>query len=143
MLRSRVEAALRLGARLADPVYVPTGAVGRHPPAEAEVMAGLLMRAGVPGEKIWREETGTDTLSSARACARLLRRHGFAETVWACSSGFHLLRCVALLRLAGLPVRFCPPPEPGPQRWYWRLREAAALPYDLALALSLRIAGRM
>ena len=143
MLRARVEAARALGSRLPDVVYVPTGAVGRFGPAEAVVMADLLVASGVPPARIWREETGRDTLSSARACARVLRAHGFTGTVWACSSGFHLPRCIALLRLAGFAARLCPPPPAGKGSWYWRLREAAAMPYDLALAATLRATGRL
>ena len=46
-LRRRVEAALAFGARHPDALYVPTGGLGDHPPAEAEVMAALLRAAGV------------------------------------------------------------------------------------------------
>ena len=39
----------------------------------------FLRQAGVEERRILREETGTDTLSSARACARLLRERGFSR----------------------------------------------------------------
>ena len=141
-LRQRVEAALACGRALPDVVYVPTGAIGRFPPAEATVMAELLIAGGVLADRIWREETGTDTLSSARACARLLRDRGFMGEVRACSSAYHLPRCLALLRIAGLEVRACQPPPTLRHRWYWWPREAAALPYDAAIALTLRAVGR-
>ncbi|MEA2771200.1 MAG: hypothetical protein QOD93_4162, partial [Acetobacteraceae bacterium] len=44
--------------------------------------------------------------------------------------------------------RACPPP-PVPAatslwlRWYWRLREAPALPYDALLMVWLRVTGRV
>ncbi len=141
-LHRRVEAAFRFGGPAA--AYLPTGAVGRYGPSEASIMAGLLTGYGVPPERIMLEETGTDTLSSARACAALLR--GRTGPVFAASSGYHLPRCLLLLRLAGVFARACPAPRPVAEwhmRWYWRLRECAALPVDAALSLAGRIrAGR-
>jgi uncharacterized SAM-binding protein YcdF (DUF218 family) len=115
---------------------MPTGAIGRHAPSEARVMAGMLMEWGVPPGQITLEETGTDTLSSARACAALLR--GMAGPVRICSSRYHLPRCWMLMRLAGVRVTRCPPPPPGRHNWYWWLRECVALPYDAVAGLRLR-----
>lgn len=147
-LRGRVEAALAFGACHPDALYVPTGGLGEHPPAEAEVMAALLRQAGVAEGRILAETSGTDTVSSVRAVRRLLRAAAHRGPVVAASSAYHLLRCVLLLRLAGLPARACPPP-PGPaatarcRRWRWRLREVPALPWDAALVLWLRLTGRL
>lgn len=151
-LRRRVEAALAFGRAHPGALYVPTGAVGRHGPSEASVMAEVLRTAGTDPARIVMEETGTDTLSSARACARLLRarRAGAAAgptQVVVATSAYHLPRCVALMRVAGFGARACPPPRvPAAsglrKRWYWRLREAAAFPYDVALAIGFRILGR-
>lgn len=143
-LRRRVEAAAAFGATLADPLYVPTGAQGRFGPAEAEVMAGLLVALGVPAGRIRQETTGTDTLSSVRACAGLLRGH--AGPVYAATSAYHLPRCLLLLRIAGLPARAVPPPgalaaASWHKRWWWRLREVPALPYDALLMLWHRARG--
>ena len=134
-LRARVDAAFRCGGRGAR--YLPTGAIGRHPPSEARVMAALLAEMGVPPSQITLEETATDTLSSALACARLLA--GESGPVRACSSGYHLPRCVMLLRLAGIRAAPCPAPPQPAWAWYWRLREAAALPYDALLMVGRRI----
>ena len=132
-LRQRTEAAFACGGVHAT--YMPTGAAGRHGPPEAQVMAALLQSYGVPAGQIIREETGTDTLSSARACARLLRdRRG---PVRVATSGYHLPRCRMLLRRCGVAAGACPPPpesESWRTRWFWRLREAAALPVDAVLA---------
>jgi len=145
-LRRRVEAAAAFGAELPAPLYVPTGGVGRHGPAESAVMAALLRERGVPAGRVLEEPTGTDTLSSVLACAALLRGLGHAGgPVFAATSGYHLPRCLLLLRLAGLAAAAVPPPEADPswpRRWYWRLREAPALPYDAALMLAARLRGR-
>lgn len=144
-LRRRVEAAADFGAGLRAPLYVPTGAKGRFGPAESAVMAALLRDRGVPPERIVEEPTGTDTLSSVLACVALLRARGHAGPAFAATSGYHLPRCLLLLRMAGVPARPVPPPgaDPSwPRRWYWRLREAPALPYDAALMLAARLRGR-
>jgi uncharacterized SAM-binding protein YcdF (DUF218 family) len=146
VLRRRVEAAAAFGARQISPLYVPTGGRGRFGPPEAAVMAELLTGFGVAPDRVRLEETATDTLSSVRAVRKLLRDH--AGPVYAATSAYHLPRCLALLRLAGLPARACPPPafpasDRFSRRWFWRLREAAALPVDLVLASWLRARGRL
>ena len=144
-LRHRVAAAVRFGRRFERPLFIPTGAKGRFGDAESAVMARLLMAAGFPETAIEKEETGTDTLSSVRAVVRLVRGRA---PVYACTSAYHLPRCLMLLRLAGIKARACPPP-PVPAatshwlRWYWRLRETPALPYDAMVMLWLRALRRV
>jgi uncharacterized SAM-binding protein YcdF (DUF218 family) len=149
-LRHRVAAAARFGARFARPLFIPTGGKGRFGDPEAAVMARLLRAAGFAEAAILREQTGTDTLSSVRAVARLVQGRSVQGwvPVYACSSAYHLPRCLLLLRLAGIAARPCPPPlVPAAtswwRRWYWRLRETPALPYDALLMLWLRVAGRV
>jgi uncharacterized SAM-binding protein YcdF (DUF218 family) len=146
-LRWRVEAAAAFATRFAAPLFVPTGGVGRFGPSEASVMAVLLAARGVPPGRILLEETGTDTLSSARAVTGLIRAHGIAAPVFAASSLYHVARCVVLLRVLGVPARAAGPPwVPAGSRWmtrcYWWLREVAALPYDIALAVILRLRAK-
>lgn len=147
-LRWRTEAAAALGRSLDRPLYVPTGGIGDHPPAEALVMARLLHAMAVPPADILPEPTARNTLGSVRAVRRLLREHGHRGPVYAATSAYHLPRCLILLRLAGLPARAAPPP-PWPaarawrRRWYWRLREAAAVPVDAAIVVGLRLGGRL
>lgn len=138
-LRRRVEAAARFGAARPDALYIPTGARGRHGDAECAVMAALLRDLGAAPASILQEPTGTDTFSSVLACRAILCRLGHAGPVFAASSRYHLARCLLLLRLAGLPAR---PVPIGPstanrffRRWFWRLREVPAIPYDAALML--------
>jgi uncharacterized SAM-binding protein YcdF (DUF218 family) len=142
-LRRRVEAAAAFGTRFAAPLYVPTGARGLHGASEASVMARLLRELAVPPDRIVLEETGTDTLSSVRAVLPLVSG---AAAVYVATSGYHLPRCLLLIRIAGLPARPCPPPrsaESLSQRWYRRLRELAAIPYDVTLILALRLTKRL
>jgi uncharacterized SAM-binding protein YcdF (DUF218 family) len=142
-LRRRVMAAAAFGATLSDPLFIPTGGQGRHGPPESEVMRRLLQDLGVAGSAIREENTARDTLQSARACAAMLRGH--QGPVYAASSGYHLPRCRMLLRLFGLPAQAVPPPEASHglmERWYWRAREGAALPYDAVLAGAERVFRR-
>lgn len=146
-LRDRVAAALAWGeTQPVPPLYIPTGAVGRHGPAECAVMAQLLQEAGVEPARITEEPTGTDTLSSVRACVALLRGH--AGPVRVATHRYHLPRTLLLFRLAGIAAEAVPPP-PGPaagatlKRWRWRLREVPAVPYDAVLMAWHRMRGRV
>jgi uncharacterized SAM-binding protein YcdF (DUF218 family) len=144
-LRFRVKAAARFGRRFGAPLFIPTGAKGRFGDAEASVMAGLLLEAGYTDAAISTEETGADTLSSVRAVLPMLPP---GAQVYAATSAYHLPRCLLLLRLAGIQARACPPPRvPAStslwKRWYWRLREAPALPYDALLVIWLRLSRRL
>lgn len=148
-LRDRVAAAIRFARRFERPVFIPTGAKGRFGAAEATVMARQIHEAGFSAGAVVREDTGTDTLSSVRAVLRMIaevRLSGRAQ-IYACSSAYHLPRCLTLLRLAGVRARGCPPPPvpaaAGWQRWYWRLREVPALPYDSLLVVWLRVTGKL
>ncbi|WP_376099635.1 YdcF family protein [Roseomonas sp. CCTCC AB2023176] len=131
-MRRRVIAAAQAAMGLVAPLYLPTGGLGRNGPTEATLMRRLLEEAGVDPADILEEPTGTDTLSSAFAVAALLRARGGVGRVLAVSSGYHLRRCVMLLRLAGVPAEGGAAAQPGPgfAEWRWRLREAPALPYD-------------
>jgi len=107
-------------------------------------MAELLVARGVPRARILLEETGTDTLSSARAVAALLGAHRIEAPVFVASSLYHLPRCMLLLRLLGVRAwAAIPPIVPAATHWrrrcYWWLREVPAIPYDAALALLWRM----
>ncbi|WP_043832604.1 YdcF family protein [Muricoccus aerilatus] len=140
-MQRRVAAAVELGEGLEGAVFVPTGGQGRHGPAESAVMAKLLRDWGIAAERILEEPTGTDTLSSARAVAAMLR--GWRGPVYAVSSGYHLRRCALLLRLLGLRVAGGRAAVAGPgfSDLRWRLREMPALPYDAVLAAWHRMRG--
>ncbi len=147
-LRRRVESALAHAQNHPGAVFMPTGGIGRHGPSEASVMAALLRESGVPGNRVLLEETATDTLSSVRAVCRLMREHGLNGPVMVATSAYHMPRCLTLLCLAGMAARPCPPFPTHTaavfwKRWYWRLREIPALPYDASLILWLRLIRRL
>ncbi|WP_428391988.1 YdcF family protein [Lichenicoccus sp.] len=139
-LARRIEAALAFGRTLSNPLYMPTGGVGRFGASEGAAMAASLRAAGVDARDILPEETASDTFDSVIACRALLAGLGHRAPVYAASSAYHLPRCLLLLRLAGVAAAAVPPPAlPAStrwhRRWYWRLREVAALPWDAVLML--------
>jgi uncharacterized SAM-binding protein YcdF (DUF218 family) len=140
-MRVRVAAALETGRRLLDPLYLPTGGQGRYGRPEAEVMADVLVEAGVPRGSIMLEPTAVNTLGSALACAALLGRSD--RTAYVATSAYHMPRCVVLLRLAGVRARpgrmpSVPASQRWSKRWFWRLREVPAVPIDAMLMLAAR-----
>ncbi|AQU89143.1 hypothetical protein B0W47_14840 [Komagataeibacter nataicola] len=145
----RLAAAHAYGEAHAPVLYIPTGGPS-HPSGmrEGEVMATLLGAAGVPPDALLVEGTAPDTLASVIACTRLLRQRGHVGPVAVASSSYHLPRCLVLMRMMGWPVLRVPPPRvPAARRWgrrwFWRLREVAAVPWDvLLLSLHLLRAGR-
>ena len=146
-LRRRIAGAFQAGGVSASTFYLSTGAVGRHGPAEARVVRDELLSLGVAPEQILLEETATDTLSSAVACAEILAECGVAGPVGVCSSDYHQFRCALLLRLRGVST-FCPPMPAdrealGARRWlYYVFREIVGTPWDAALLCWARVRGR-
>ena len=142
-LARRIEAAIAFGRSRPDAIYLPTGGVGRHGPSEALAMADGLQAEGIPASSILLEETARDTLDSVIACRAILRSCNHHGPVYAATSAYHLPRCLVLLRLAGLRASRVPPPAVAAasgwrKRWYWRLREVPALPWDALLMLLRR-----
>ena len=102
-------------------------------------MAAMLEASGVPRARILLEETGTDTLSSARAVLALLRTRGIAAPVFVATSQYHQPRCLLVLRLLGVRAHPAVPMPSATTPWwrrcYWWFREVPAIPYDAILAL--------
>ncbi|MHA6721616.1 YdcF family protein [Sphingomonas sp. RS2018] len=108
-----------------------SGAIGRHPPSEAAVMAAALTPV-IGRERIHLDEESRDTLQTVAAAVAYARNHG-QDWIVACSDRYHLPRIAMLFRLFGIRCVFAPAVGRGPARMRWR--EAAALPYDLIAGL--------
>lgn len=143
-MRRRVEGALLSACGVTNPVFLPSGGIGKHPPSEAEVMSRLLRSAGVPEHTIIRDEDSCDTLQSVRNCVRILHSlPDFAQVV-VCSDVYHVPRCRWLFKLYGITTRAGRVISGRPQkkawrRWYYTLREFPALIWDTLIVL---ISGR-
>ncbi len=112
-----------------------SGAVGRHGPSEASVMARLL-GGNVAADRLYLDEASRDTLETVRAATAYARAHGFGSVV-SCTDSYHQPRVRMLFALQGLPCAPLLLPRRGSRRaqWRMRLREAAAIPYDLVAGL--------
>jgi uncharacterized SAM-binding protein YcdF (DUF218 family) len=116
-------------------LLIPTGGVGDHPPAEAEVMSRILREMGVPEKAILREGVARSTWESAVQVARISRRKGIAR-VLVVSDPLHCVRAVSAFEKGGVaaeaePVYASPmwrkkwsrrgqlARESGALVWYW------------------------
>jgi uncharacterized SAM-binding protein YcdF (DUF218 family) len=134
-LEARTRHAGDMFARDEVDLLIPTGGVGEHPPAEADVMSRILRRMGVPERVILREGIARSTWESAVQVAQISRRKGIAE-VLVVSDPLHCVRVVSAFERAGLtalaePVYGSPmwrkkwsrraqlARESGALVWYW------------------------
>jgi len=146
-LRRRTEGAAALAARLGGGRFVVTGGVGRHGPAEAEVMHDILVETGVHPSRIIVESKADDTLSSIYFSKAILDTRDDVERVIVCSSPYHNPRCAILFRLVGIPAAIGDMPGDRPHlglaKWlYYVVREIPATVWDVALVLAARLGGR-
>jgi len=105
-------------------------------------MAKMLTGRGLPADRLILDEASLDTLQSVVVAARLSREAGAARVI-ACSDGYHLPRIRLMLAALGVPTERGPVPHgrAGASFGHWAkmcLREAPAIPYDLALILAQR-----
>ncbi len=125
-----------------DALILCSGAAARGEPSEASVMARVLREQGLHPRRLVLDEASRDTLQSAAAAARLVRREGAGACI-VCSDAYHLPRIRLLLGALGVRTRAGPTlPGHGGAGWaHWLFmtaRELAAIPYDLVLALARR-----
>jgi uncharacterized SAM-binding protein YcdF (DUF218 family) len=125
-----------------DAPVLCSGGVGRAGPSEASVMVEVLTRRGLAAGRLIVDEVSLDTLQSVAVAARTARAEGH-ERVVAVSDGYHLPRIRLLLAVLGVAT------EGGPRATGWPrgawghhlrmgLREGAAIPYDLTIAVARR-----
>ena len=100
-LEARVLHAARLYKEGKISLLVPTGGFGEHPPSEAEVMARILRREGVPESGMHLEDRAQNTWDSARLVAGMANRLGVRSVV-VVTDPVHCVRTVAAFRRAGL-----------------------------------------
>jgi uncharacterized SAM-binding protein YcdF (DUF218 family) len=135
-LTRRVEGAFAVGG--AASYYFVSGGVGRHPPAEAHVMADLLRAHGVAQAQIIIDDQATDTVDTVLNFVRWIGRARSVERIAVCSSRYHMPRCRMLLGLCDVDAYI--PEMPGDRPFvsstrlaYFYLRELIAYLYDYAV----------
>lgn len=130
-LEARVRHAAMLYEQGRVRLLVPTGGLGKHPPAEAEVMARVLREEGVPDDAVVLEDRALNTWDSARLVAAMAEKLGL-DTVLVVTDPLHCVRTVAAFEWAGLRA-FAEPVYRSPMwRGLWSrrgqfAREAGAL----------------
>jgi uncharacterized SAM-binding protein YcdF (DUF218 family) len=100
-LEARVRHSARLYSRGRVRMLIPTGGIGKHPPAEAEVMGRVLREEGVPGDAMVLEDRALNTWDSARLVAGIAQKLG-VESVLVVTDPLHCVRAVAAFERAGL-----------------------------------------
>ncbi|MDB5476382.1 MAG: hypothetical protein JWP49_1893 [Phenylobacterium sp.] len=112
---------------------------GEGEPSEASVMAKALAARGVARARLLLDEASRDTFQSVIVTARLARGRAIDSCI-VCSDRYHIPRIRLLLAALGIASTGGPtaPGRAGTPLRYWlkmRLREAVAIPYDLAVVL--------
>jgi len=82
---------------------VCSGALGTHPPTEAQAAARLAMDQGVPPEAIVLEEKGHSTEESAFFVSEIMRARGWQRAI-VVSDAYHLWRANLLFGKVGVKV---------------------------------------
>ncbi len=103
VLEARVRHAARLYAEGDVDLLIVTGGTGEHPPSEAEVMAEILRREGVPGENVVLEDRALSTWDSAWLVAEIAGLRGIGA-VRVVTDPLHCVRTVEAFAEAGLPA---------------------------------------
>lgn len=78
-----------------------TGGLGRHPPAEAELMRQLALAAGVAPDRIAVETASHSTLENATNSAKIMADRGWRSALLV-SDRLHLPRAILAFRAAGV-----------------------------------------
>jgi uncharacterized SAM-binding protein YcdF (DUF218 family) len=138
-LQDRVHQAVELYHQGHAPFLVMTGGVDpNHGQSEAQSMAHLAERAGVPRDRILLDEYGKNTRASAVNCAQIMTERGWRSALLV-SHDYHLLRAKTAFARAGSRVYTVPAAESHAlaRAPYFVLRECVAwiyyaLPTDLS-----------
>jgi len=117
---SRIGAGARAWFAGRAPVVILSGGVGPPRHREADNMARVITRLGVPSSSLLLEDRSHSTRENAAYTARLARAHGIRRVVLV-TSAIHMPRASLLFRQAGLDVTPLAVPE-RPRRDEWRER---------------------
>ncbi len=98
---ARAEAAAALARERPGAVVILSGRAGFEPPqgpAEAEIMAGVLRQAGIPGERLRLEDESRDTVGNAVLTAARYLRGIAPRPLTLVTSPFHMERALYIFR---------------------------------------------
>jgi uncharacterized SAM-binding protein YcdF (DUF218 family) len=135
-LAARVRHAAGLYARGRVRRIIATGGLGKHPPAEAEVMGRVLGEEGVPEDAVTLEDRALNTWDSARFVAGMAKGLGVGD-VLVVTDPLHCVRTVAAFERAGLRARA--EPVYGSPMWRGRWARRGQLVRELGALVWYRI----
>lgn len=124
---SRIAAGARAWLAGRAPRVVLSGGLGKEGVSQAEAMAQVIVKMGVPRSALVLEKDSADTSENARLTAQWAREHG-ARRIILVTSGVHMPRASTLFRGQGLEVVPLPVSErrlsarPGQRSWKPSLR---------------------
>ena len=140
-LRRRIAYGAQAAAAWPDAPVLCSGGVGAAGPSEASIIAEGLAGRAIAAQRLTLDEDSLDTLQSVVATAGFVRRRGLDGAV-VCSDRYHIPRIRLLLAALGVRSRAGPTAGFQGARPYYvakmHLREALAIPYDLAIVLARR-----
>ena len=139
-MQRRVRAALNASSGCDRRLFIPSGGIGKFPPAEAILMQSLLAQEGVLPEEILVESEARDTLETIYKTETLFQSVNPEYVIWVSTDRYHLRRCLWLYRLTGVQARPCPiadgRAETKLSKWiYFCAKEYPALVWDTLLVL--------
>ncbi|MDP9454449.1 MAG: hypothetical protein CYG60_06895 [Actinobacteria bacterium] len=140
VLEARVRHAARLYSGGEVKLLIVTGGTGQHPPSEAEVMARILRREGVPEEVVVLEDRALSTWDSAWLVAKIARQRGI-RSVRAVTDPLHCARTIETFREAGL--RAVAEPVYGSPMWRKRFSKRGQLAREIGAAVWYRTRHRV
>ena len=130
-LEARVQHGIVLYQRGMADYIVLSGAVGRYPPAEAEVMRRLAVAQGVPEQSLILDTESRSTIESIQRAGSTMQEHDW-NTAIIVSDPFHIYRALMMARDEGIHAWGSPalnsPTYTIPRlRYYYTLREVLAI----------------
>ena len=142
ILKSRLDMALEfMDAQEEVPIIVSGGLGPGETITEAEAMYRYLKRHGTNENRIWKEETSTNTMENLAFSLALMEENGMDTenaTIAIVTNEFHLYRAKHLAGTLGLDAIGVAAETPYPSlRILYHFREAAALLKDIMLNSSV------
>ncbi|MCG2768932.1 MAG: YdcF family protein [Anaerolineae bacterium] len=130
-LEARVQHGIVLYQRGMADYIVLSGAIGRYPPAEAEVMRRLAVGHGVPEQSLILDTESRSTIESIQRAGSTMQEHTW-NTAIIVSDPFHIYRALMMARDEGIRAWGSPalnsPTYTIPRlRYYYTLREVLAI----------------
>lgn len=148
VLERRTVGAWEFSRQQAAPaLFILSGGVGKHPPAEAEAMERILLDRGVDAAAIIKDTQAGNTLDTVRNAAAIIHSLPKYSTLYVCTSPYHSWRCQLLLNMHKLDALRATMPgdmaDLGLGKWlYYCLRELAAIGWDVFRVLAGRKSER-